>query len=269
MPLIDSRGRLFGRLNLIDAAVVLFALLLVPIGFVTYRVFRVPNPQIAAVSPETLLPGSDMRIRLTGRDFRPYLRITVNRSGEAFALVNGTPDSTEGRLLVETPTLMEAKLPPELAPGTYDLHVFDEGQQVAERLKAFTITGGPVMTVEAVVRFVVSPDLAGLIASGDEDTYAPAGLQLEPHQARAALRAVKAVDDKMAAAELHMSPHLGGFFGLQQQGQVVEAVVAIPAARADTGSWEYKRQPVRAGDALKFETTRYAMYGVIRRVTEK
>jgi len=268
MPLIDSRGRLFGRLNLIDAASLLFVLALVPIGIVTYRVFRVPNPVIETVSPESVLQGSDRRIRLTGRDFRPYLRFTVNKSGEAFALVNSTPESTEGRLLLETPTLVEVRLP-ELPPGTYDLHVFDEGQQVAERLNAFTITSGPVMTVEAVVRFVASSDLAALVASGDEDTYAPPGPPLPPNQARAAIREVKPIDDKSVASEVHMSPHLGGFFGMAQQGQVIETVVAIPAARGDTGGWEYKKQPIRAGDALRFQTPRYAMFGVIRQVTEK
>ena len=265
MPLIDSRGRLFGQINLIDAGILVFVLALPPIGLITYRVFRVPNPQIATVSPTTMLPGLDRRIRLTGRDFRPFLRITFNKSGEAFALVNGAPETTEGRLLVETPTLVEAHLPDELLAGTYDLHLFDRGQQVAERLNAFTITSGPPTMVEAVVRFVVFPDLAALMANGDEDTYVPLGQLLPPNQARATLRAVKSVEAKMAVAQLHLS----GPFGVQEQGQTIEAVVAIPATRSETGGWEYKKQPIRVGDALKFETPRYAMFGVIRRVTDR
>ena len=268
MPLIDSNGRLLGRFNLIDAAIVIFVLALIPIGFMTYRVFRVPNPEIASVAPETLLPGWNRRIRLTGRNFRPYLRVTFNRTGEAFALVNSTPESTEGRLLTETPTLVEVQVP-ELPAGTYDLRLFDEGQQVAEKLSAFTITGGPVMSVEAVVRFVVSPDLAAIVASGDEDTYAPPGPPLPSDQPRATLGAVEPVEDQTTASQLHMSPHLGGFFAVEQQGQVIEAVVAIPAGKGDTGGWEYKKQPIRAGDALRFETPRYAMFGIIRRVTEQ
>lgn len=267
MPLIDSRGRLLGRLNLIDASVLLFLLALVPIGVVTYRVFRVPNPQISSVSPETLLPGSSRRIRLTGTNFRPYLRITFNKTGEAMALVDSNPDSTEGRLLVETPTLVEAQVP-ELSPGTYDLHLFDEGQQVAQRLNAFTITAGPPVTVEALVHFVVSSDLAALVAGGDRDTYVPPGPPL-PDQAPATLASVKAADDKTPAAQLQMFPNLGGFAGLQEQAQVIEAVVAIPAGKGVSGGWEYKKQPIRAGDTLRFETPRYAMLGVIRRVTEK
>jgi hypothetical protein len=80
---------------------------------------------------------------------------------------------------------------------------------------------------------------------------------------------VKPVEDKTAAVQLQMSPNLGGYIAVQEEGQVLEAVVAIPALKGDTGAWEYKKQPIRAGNALRFETPRYAMLGIIRTVTEK
>ncbi|MCC7418339.1 MAG: DUF4330 family protein [Acidobacteria bacterium] len=266
MSLIDARGRLFGRFNLIDAGVAIFILALVPAGLVTYRVFRVPNPEIASVSPDTVPPGGNRRLRLTGRHFRPYLRVTFNRTGEAFALVDGTPESTEGRLLTETPTLVEVQLP-ELAPGAYDLHLFDEGQQVAEKLHAFTVSGGPPMRIDAVVRFVVSPDLAAMVAPGDEDAYVPPGPPPPSDQPQATLGAVTVLDGP-AASQLRMSPQLGGYMAVEEPGLVLEAVVAIPAGRGAAGLWEYKKQPIRAGDALRFETPRYAMLGIIRKVAE-
>ena len=264
MPLTDSRGRLFGVLNLIDAGVVHFVLVLVPIGFVTYRVFRVPDPQIDSVTPATQPPGPDRRIRLTGHDFRPYLRVFVNKTGEPFALVNGNPELTEGRFLTETPTLVEIKLP-DLQPATYDLHVFDEGQQVAEKISAFTLSGGPPQTVDTVVHFVVSRDLVPLVTAGDQDTFVPSGPALAPSQPRATIKSAKVIDDKLAAIEVHAASQ-GGGAGLRQQGEMLEAIVAIPAVPGDTGALEYKRQPIRTGDTLKFETTRYAMFGVIGRV---
>jgi hypothetical protein len=266
MPLIDSRGRLFGLLNLIDAAVVLFVLAIVPIGFATYRVFRVPSPEITSVTPAAQPPGPDRRIRLAGQNFRPYLRAFVNRAGQPFSLVNGNPEFTEGRFLVETPTLVEIKLP-ELPPGAYDLRLFDERQQVAERLNAFTIVIASPSTIDIIVRFIASPDLISLVKPGDEDTFVPVGPPLPPNQGRATLKGAKVVDDK-DATQVHLATQPGGWFGVQERGQVLEAVVAIPAARGDTGAWEYKRQAIRAGDTLKFETSRYAMYGVIRRVND-
>ena len=265
MPLIDSRGRLFGLVNLIDAVLVLFVLAIIPIGFATYRVFRVPSPEIASVTPATQPPGPDRRIRLEGHDFRPYLRAFVNRAGQPFSLVNGNPEFTEGRFLVETPTLVEIKLP-ELPPGAYDLRLFDERQQVAERLNAFAIATAPPSTIDVIVRFVASSELIPLVKPGDQDTFVPVGPALPPGQGRATLKSAKVVDDKLAAIQVHLASQPGGWFGVQQHGQVLEAVVAIPVTRGDTGAWEYKRQAIRAGDTLKFETPRYAMYGVIGRV---
>jgi hypothetical protein len=270
MPLVDSRGRLFGMLNLIDAAIVLFLLAVIPIGFVTYRVFRVPTPEITSVTPAAQPPGPDRRIHLAGHDFRPYLHAYVNKAGQPFSLVNGNPEFTEGRFLVETPTLVEIKLP-ELPPGTYDLRLFDERQQVAERLNAFAITTAPPLTIDIIVRFIASSDLISLVKPGDEDTFVPVGPPLPPNQARATLKSAKVVamtDEKLAAIEVHLASQPGGWFGMQEHGEVLEAVVAIPVTRGDTGAWEYKKQAIRAGDTLKFETSRYAMYGVIRRVND-
>ena len=125
------------------------------------------------------------------------------------------------------------------------------------------------MTVEAVVRFVASPDLAALVALGDEDTWLPQGPPLPPNQPRATLKSARPVADDPTATEVHMFSQQERYFGVQEHGQALEAVVAIPATRGEAGRWEYKRQPIRAGDMLKFETSRYAMLGVIRRVTEK
>jgi hypothetical protein len=266
MPLIDSRGRLFGLMNVIDAAVVVFALAIVPIGFAAYRVFRVPAPEITSVTPATQPPGPDRRIRLAGHDFRPYLRAFVNRAGQPFSLVNGNPEFTEGRFLVETPTLVEIKLP-ELPPGAYDLRLFDERQQVGERLNAFTIATESPLTIDTIVRFIASSDLISLVKPGDEDTFVPMGSPLPPNQGRAMLKSARVVDDK-DAAQVHLASQPGGWFGVQEPGQVLEAIVAIPVTRGDIGAWEYKRQAIRAGDTLKFETPRYAMYGVIRRVND-
>ena len=50
MTLIDRDGRVFGRFNLVDAAVAAFILLLLPIGYATYLLFRPSQPVIDSVT---------------------------------------------------------------------------------------------------------------------------------------------------------------------------------------------------------------------------
>ena len=49
MALIDERGRLFGRINLIDLAVIVFVAVLIPLGYGAYLVFRAPAPHITGM----------------------------------------------------------------------------------------------------------------------------------------------------------------------------------------------------------------------------
>jgi hypothetical protein len=265
MPLLDSRGRVFGRWNVIDAGLAIFLLLLIPAGLVIYRVFRVHDPIIVSVAPTRQPAGPGLRIRLTGRDFRPFLRAYVNKAGTPFSLINRTHELSEGTVLVETPEVVEIQLP-MLQAATYDLYLFDELQQVAERPAAFTI-GATDATVEATVRFVVPPDLAPLVKPGDEDGIEPAG-RASDEGGRATLTDTRLVEDKPTTLDVQFPPTLGGTVRVQTAGRALEATVLIPAGRAANGLWQYKGQTVRPGDGLSFQTPRYAMYGVILRVVE-
>ena len=129
MALVDERGRLFGRVNLIDFSIAVFCLLLVPLAYGAFVLFRTPTPTIVSIEPATLEQGKDLRVRLTGTGLRPFLGATVG-----VIRVAG--------LLVESPSAAEVKLP-ELAPGTYDLVLYDEAREVARRPNAITIVGPP------------------------------------------------------------------------------------------------------------------------------
>ena len=97
MALIDDRGRLFGRINLIDIAAALVILLLIPFGYGAYQLFRTPPPEILAIEPGTLTQGSDLSVTLEARHLQPFLRAVVG--------------TFEAELLVQTPTRAEIKLP--------------------------------------------------------------------------------------------------------------------------------------------------------------
>ena len=50
MSVVDKNGRLFGSFNLVDAGVVLFIALLIPIGYATFLLFRPERPAIESVT---------------------------------------------------------------------------------------------------------------------------------------------------------------------------------------------------------------------------
>ena len=155
MALIDERGRLFGKVNLIDAGVGLVLLVLIALAYAGYALFHLPAPPtITAVEPAQVTAGPDSRVVLRGENFLPFLRVFIQRSGQPAALSHRLdPDarkdaytlvnSTQGQFLVESPTLAEVKVPEGTLPGTYDLVLYNETQQVALRERAFTIVAAP------------------------------------------------------------------------------------------------------------------------------
>lgn len=157
MALIDDRGRLFGRVNLIDAAVALLALVAIVFVLLAYVLFRLPNPPVVtSVSPTRIPANEEHSLQLKGLNFIPYLRAYLGRTNQAdfvkrpteqekqdeFTLVN----ATRVQFLLETPTLAEIKVPP-LGAGSYDLHFYDETGHVGEKIAAFVVepqeSGGP------------------------------------------------------------------------------------------------------------------------------
>src|SRR6185503_12067781 len=113
MPLIDDRGRLFGKVNLIDATVAVVVLGLIPLAYGALLLFRVPVPKITSVAPAQVVEHQSGTIQITGEDLRPFLRARL-----------GTFESAG--FLVQSPNVAEIKLP-DLPAGTYELVLSDEG----------------------------------------------------------------------------------------------------------------------------------------------
>ncbi|MCC7418345.1 MAG: DUF4330 family protein [Acidobacteria bacterium] len=166
MALIDDRGRLFGWLNLIDAAVALLAVAAAGLVLAGYALFRLPAPPVVtSVSPNRIPANEEHSLSLKGRNFRPFLRAYLGRTGDADFVRRPTPEekqdeftltnATRVQFLLETPTLAEVKVPP-LGVGRYDLHFYDETGHVAAVDGAFQ-----VMPQEST-----GPGTATLIAAG-------------------------------------------------------------------------------------------------------
>lgn len=154
MPLIDDRGRLFGKLNLIDAIVVFVVLLLIPLAYGAFLLFRVPEPTITSITPAQVTENETGSLQITGNDLRPFLRAKIGMVDAPF--------------FVQSPTLGEIKLPPKLAPGAYDIVLMDEGQELVRKGGALTVVAARI-EMEAVGVFVGLPqDAEGLIAAGSD-----------------------------------------------------------------------------------------------------
>jgi len=256
---IDSHGRVFGRFNLVDAAVVLFVIVLVPMSYIAYRVFRVPPPEILSVTPKTLTAEMPRRVRLAGRHFRPYLGAFVAKTGAPYSLDQRLPlDAMQGTFLVITPDEVEIALPPMVGPGTYDIHIYDEALEVASFQAAFTLAALPRVNVEAFVRFVAPPETVAFVKEGDRDRWEQAGASMLTPSELATMGPLRVAKDTVTFMTSHA----------QMPGVAFDATVRIPARPRPTGGWEYKGDWLRAGETLLFETERYRIYGVIARITE-
>ncbi len=129
MTTIDENGRLAGRVNIIDLAIALTVVLLLPAAFGAYLLFRNPPPKLSAINPSRLYEGNQVKVEITGRDLRPFMRVSFN--------------DVQGRsFLINTPTSAIVDLP-ELKSGVYDVVLYDYRQEVDRLPKAFTIMPVP------------------------------------------------------------------------------------------------------------------------------
>lgn len=134
MTVIDRDGRVFGRFNLVDAAVAAFIVLLLPVGYATYLLFRPARPvidsvtQVPITNEERRVTGGSLltaKLKVTGSGFSPLLRARIG-SEEAMGLVFESPNSAD---------VIVGRLP----PGKHDLVLYDGVQEVARARDAVEI----------------------------------------------------------------------------------------------------------------------------------
>lgn len=145
MTIVDDHGRLFGRINLVDAAVAGLVLLLIPLAYGTYLLFRPSAPRIESVSP-SIVSKEESRIaaggrlmakfKVTGTGFTPLLRARIG-DAEALGFVFENPNSAD---------ILVGPVP----PGSHDLVLMDGVQEVARAAGAISVQPEPTSFVRAV-----------------------------------------------------------------------------------------------------------------------
>lgn len=160
MAIVDQQGRLFGRLNLLDAIVALLVLGLIPLSYGAYLLFRTPPPVLTSVTPAELTLGPTMRFSVQGRDLKPYMRVSIGGAqGQSFLF----KDTTEAEIEVRG-----------LPPGTYDVVLYDHAQERSRLPKALTIHPSALPDAQVIVAGVfgnLKPEqvtglVAGLVIEG-------------------------------------------------------------------------------------------------------
>jgi hypothetical protein len=154
VTVLDERGRIGGRFNVIDAAAAVIVVVLVPLAFAGYLLFRTPTPTLTSVVPASLAEGPGQRVEINGTNLRPFMRVTF-----------GTTPSTAYFLGSTKYALVDV---PPLTPGSYDVVLFDYAREVARLPKALTIA--PIATdaeleVEGAFK-TPSPAVAAEIKAG-------------------------------------------------------------------------------------------------------
>ena len=134
MSFVDNRGRLFGRINLVDAFIVGFLVVLIPVAYGTYLLFRPAKPRIDSVSI-SILTKEEYRIasgavltaklKVRGTNLNPLLRASIGNS-PALGFVFENPNSAD--VLVG-----------QVGPDDHDLILYDGIQEVARAAGAFRI----------------------------------------------------------------------------------------------------------------------------------
>ncbi len=131
MAWIDGRGRLFGIVNIIDAGVGLFFLLLLAFGLELYRIATYPTPVIERLEPSVIEYGTQPVITVHGRHFD---RDTVVKLGQGAG--TGAFQLTTYISSVE----IRFTTPGALKTGPYTLLVANRANKMARYDAALTVT---------------------------------------------------------------------------------------------------------------------------------
>ena len=137
MPIVDRQGRLFGRLNLLDAVVVLFLFALIPLGYASWLVFRTPPPALTSVEPAVIMADPEFRIVVHGVNLRPFMRVSLS-SKQGFDFL--FRDSTRAEVLFK-----------DVVPGVYDVVLYDFEKERSRLPNAVTVTKTPAPPAQMVV----------------------------------------------------------------------------------------------------------------------
>ena len=249
MALIDARGRVFGRINVIDLLIAVVVLGAIPLVYGAFVLFRVPLPTITSITPQQLREYEPTTIRISGANLRPFMG----------AYIGNTPSRG---FLLQTPMEAEIKVPP-MPPGKYDLALFDDADELL-RKPAALIVGPPVPRgVIARVRFFAAPEVVGQFKVGDRDVEGETAkaAQVLTDAERAVLSSIDAERQQVSTVQV-VGTGVNRSLQVPQPMVTFVGTVRVPVVSTPMG-FAYKDRPVKAGAPFWFESRTGQMVGSI------
>jgi len=246
VPVIDDRGRLFGKLNLIDAIVMVVAMGLIPLSYGAFMLFREQPPIITSIQPMQVTQGQSNTLLLTGEGFRPFL---VARLG----------DFESSGFLVESPTIAEVRMP-DIPAGNYDFVLYDQARELVRMPGAITVVSpsAPITAIATVrVRFIAGQEVLDVMNIGDVDL---SGLVAQEDTEGAVLMAIG--QDRQRIDGLFSDGLLGRNFQVEGSTLSFAGRVRVPVVLGQSG-WTYRNQAIKVGAGFTFESILGAMRGSI------
>jgi hypothetical protein len=135
MSVMDSRGRLLGRINVVDLAALILLLAILPLAYGASLLFQPAQARITEVgqvditnAERRIVAGGSLlsaKLKIKGTGFNPMLRAYIDES-PALAFVYENPNSAD---------VLVGPLP----PGAHDLILMDGVQEIARAAKAVKI----------------------------------------------------------------------------------------------------------------------------------
>jgi len=174
--IIDEKGKLFGKINIVDLLAILFFVGLTPIFYYGYKIFNIPVPIISSIEPDNGLNERDIRVTITGEFFNDKTRVKV---GDEF-LTN----------YIISKNKITGTVPKNISAGLLDVTVINPGNLYGVLKKGFiSATPAPVATlnVDIVAETIVNlefrnidKDIAELINVGDksEGSYVETNVEI-------------------------------------------------------------------------------------------
>jgi hypothetical protein len=136
MAIVDERGRLFGRWNLLDLALLVLLLGLLPLGYAAFVLFREQPPRLVSVEPTLHEQADVFTLRIKGENFRPFMRLSLGtHQGREFMFKN----TEEAEVAFAS-----------VAPGRYDVILYDQAQERSRLPGALTVSPSSLPSTQIV-----------------------------------------------------------------------------------------------------------------------
>ena len=140
MTVVDDRGRVFGRWNIVDVLIGLVLLAAIPLLYGGYVLFRSHPATITAVEPSRIQARSTVQVTVRGTNLRPFMRVSFgDNQGRSYLFADAT------KAVVQVV---------DLPPGVYDVILYDNAQERARLPQAFTVLAPP--TAQAQLDVIAS-----------------------------------------------------------------------------------------------------------------